>query len=285
MARPRRRNPETDAAAFLGDELTRARQNAGFATVQAFADHLRLHRAVISKAETGERPPSPPVLGEWIQACSLDDPDHWMRLGILARRAEGPIPRWFESWLAAEAEASILRYWSPLIIPALFHTTAYARLLFLATQTDTSDETIGSLVAARMARASIIDRTDPPEIVAVIDEPVLYRLVGSPEIMREQLEHFAAMGEKPYISVHVVPVDVGATAGLSGAVNLATVDGASDVLHTDGTPDGYTTEANTTETAARVRAALVAFERVRQYALPQAQSQLLITKVVKERWT
>ena len=278
MPRPNSRDPETDPAAFLGDELARARLAAGFSSQQALADHLGFDRSVIGKSESGDRAPSPEVLSAWVKACDLD-PEHYTRLATLARRADGPIPRWFETWLAAEAQATMLKYWSPIIMPALFHTAGYARALLLAAQTDTSEETIESLVTAKLGRATILDRADPPEVVAVIDELVLGRLIGSPEVMHGQLTHVAELAERPYVCVQVVPTVVGATAGLSGAVNLASVDGTADVLHTDAVPEGHTTESRS-----QVRAAAVAFERTRQHALPHAQSLALVLKVANELW-
>jgi transcriptional regulator with XRE-family HTH domain len=273
-----RRDPETNPAAFLGDELRRARVTAGFSSQDVLAAKLGFERTVIAKAETGERPPTAEVLAAWCEACDLDY-EHFTRMATLARRADGPIPRWFETWLAAETQAAILRYWSPIIVPALFHTAAYARALLLAAQTDTSGEAIGALVEAKLDRATILDRADPPEVVALIDELVLRRVVGSPEIMHEQLQHVAELSGRAYVSVQVVPTAVGATAGLSGDISLASVDGTADVLHTDAVPEGHTTESRS-----QVRAAAVAFERIRQYALPHAQSQELILKVAEEQW-
>jgi transcriptional regulator with XRE-family HTH domain len=72
MPRPNSRDPETDPAAFLGDELARARMAAGFSSQQALADHLGFDRSVIGKAETGNRPPTPDVLAAWAKACGAD---------------------------------------------------------------------------------------------------------------------------------------------------------------------------------------------------------------------
>jgi len=278
MPRPNSRDPETDPAAFLGDELARARMAAGFSSQQALADHLGFDRSVIGKAETGNRPPTPDVLAAWAKACGAD-PEMFGRMATLARRADGPVPRWFETWLVAEAEATMLKYWSPIIVPALFHTAGYARALLLAAQTDTSEETIEPLVTAKLERAVILDRADPPDVVALIDELVLHRLIGSPEIMHDQLTHVADLAQRPYVCVQVVPTAVGATAGLSGAVNLASGDGSPDVLHTDAIPEGHTTESRSL-----VRNAAVAFERIRGYAMPRAQSRDLIMEVANEQW-
>jgi transcriptional regulator with XRE-family HTH domain len=278
MPRPNSRDPETDPAAFLGDELARARLAAGFSSQQALADHLGFDRSVIGKAETGNRPPTPDVLAAWAKACGADA-EMFGRMATLARRADGPVPRWFETWLAAEAQATMLKYWSPIIVPALFHTAGYARALLLAAQTDTSDDTIEPLVTAKLERAVILDRADPPDVVALVDELVLHRLIGSPEIMHDQLIHVADLAQRPYVCVQVVPTAVGATAGLSGAVNLASGDGSPDVLHTDAVPEGHTTESRSL-----VHNAAVAFERIRGYAMPRAQSRDLIMEVANEQW-
>ena len=98
--------------------------------------------------------------------------------------------------------------------------------------------------------------------------------------MHEQLIHVAELAERPYVCVQVVPTAVGATAGLSGAVNLASGDGSPDVLHTDAVPEGHTTEERSL-----VRKAGVAFERIRGYAMPRALSHDLILEVANEKWT
>ena len=91
MPRPNSRDPETDPRAFLGEELARARAAAGFSSQQALADQLGFDRSVIGKAESGDRPPTLDVLRSWVKACSLDE-DHYVRLAVLARRADGPVP-------------------------------------------------------------------------------------------------------------------------------------------------------------------------------------------------
>ena len=134
-----RRDPEMDPRAFLGTELTRARKAAGFSSQDALAAKLGFDRTVIAKAETGDRPPTDEVLDLWCDVCNLDR-ELFGRWAAFARRTDGPIPSWFESWLEAEQTAAILKYWSPIIITPIFQTADYARALLLAAQTDTSDE-------------------------------------------------------------------------------------------------------------------------------------------------
>jgi transcriptional regulator with XRE-family HTH domain len=116
-------DPESNPASFLGAELRRARVAAGFSSQEALAAKLGYDRSVIAKAETGERPPSPEVADALQAELFPAGPDGLViRLATLARRADGPIPSWFESWLEAERAAHMLRLWSPLLVPGLLQT-------------------------------------------------------------------------------------------------------------------------------------------------------------------
>jgi transcriptional regulator with XRE-family HTH domain len=272
-----RRDPEADPRAFLGAELRRARLAAGFSSQEALAGKLGFDRSVVAKAETGDRPPTPDVLAAWCLICQLDE-DLFARFAKLARSTDGPIPAWFETWLEAEREALTLRCWQPIIIPGLFQSPEYARALLLAAQTDVSDEAIDALVSARQARKAIFDKPEPPDIVVVLDELVLHRLVGSAQIMYEQLTEVANLSIRPYISVQVVPATNGANAGLGGALNIASGDGTPDVVHMDAV------EGQTTERRALVHKAAVSFDRVRGDALSRGQSRDLILRLADELW-
>ena len=179
------------------------------------------------------------MLAVWCAACQIDG-DLFGRLAVLARRADGPVPSWFEDWLEAEREAASLRIWSPVLVPGLLQTADYARALFLTAQADTSDDAIDALVAARLERQAIFKRRSPPHAVVVIDEAVLHRLVGSREIMLDQLGQLSAMSELSYISLQVVPSGNGANAGLSGAFDIASVDDLPGTLRMEGVEDQTT---------------------------------------------
>ncbi len=149
---------------------------AGFSSQDALAAKLGFDRTVVAKAETGERPPTDDVLSGWCLACRLDY-DLFRRMVVLARRADGPAPTWFEDWLEAEGKAHTLRIWQPLIVPGLFQTAEYSRALFLAAGADNAQA--DELVAVRLERQSVFDRTDPPHVVTILAENVLHRLIGS----------------------------------------------------------------------------------------------------------
>jgi transcriptional regulator with XRE-family HTH domain len=269
-----RRDPDTDPKAFLGRELARTRKAAGFSSQDALAARLGFDRTVIAKAESGERVPTDEVLDAWCEACDLDR-ELFGRWAAFARRTDGPIPSWFESWLEAERQAHMLRIWQPLVIPGLFQTAEYARALFLAAGAD--QDRADDLVTVRLDRQAILERPEPPHVVAVIDESVLHKLIGSPQIMADQLAHLVDQVERPNLSVQVLPSETGANAGLSGAFTLASADGAPEVLRMEAVEDV------TVESRSLVRQATNIFVRVQADALPRTAS-LALTREAAEQW-
>lgn len=269
-----KRDPETDPKAWLGRELRRARVAAGFSSQDALAAKLGFDRTVITKAETGDRVPTPDVLAAWCEACGLDV-ELFERWAVLARRTDGPIPSWFESWLEAEGTAHMLRIWQPLVIPGLFQTAEYARALFIAAGAD--QDRADDLVTVRLDRQAILDHPSPPHVVAVIDGSVLHRLIGSPQIMADQLARVADLAEWPNISIQILPSETGANAGLSGAFDLASGDGAPEVLRMEAVEDV------TAESRSLVRQATNIFVRVQADALPRTASLALIREAA-DQW-
>jgi transcriptional regulator with XRE-family HTH domain len=211
-------DPGSSPAAFLGAELRRARVAAGMSQEQ-FSRSLGFDRTVITKAETGERPPSPEVAAAIDEAFPHLD-GLFSRLTLLARRANGRYPEWFREWVDAEQQATALRTWQPILVPGLLQTRDYARALFQAWQPAASSDDLDALVGARIERQAIMDRADPPELLAVLDEAVLHRKVGSAKIMRDQLAHLGEMSCRPAVTIQIVPAEV-ATRGCSEGSSLA----------------------------------------------------------------
>ena len=269
-------DPERNPAGFLGAELRRARVAAGFSSQEALAARLGYDRSVIAKAETGERPPSPEVADAIEAELFPAGPSGLVgRLAALARRAGGPVPSWFESWLEAERDAHMLRLWSPVLVPGLLQTAGYARALFLATGLD--EDAAQEHVSVRLNRQAILERPHPPHVVTVLDQSVLHRLIGSRQVMADQLMHIAELSERPDLSVQVISADTGANAGLSGAFDLASGDGGPEVVRMEAVEDV------TVESRSLVRKAANIFVRVQADALPRAASRTLILEAA-EQW-
>ncbi|MFW5416786.1 helix-turn-helix domain-containing protein [Nocardiopsis sp. CNT-189] len=118
-----------------------------------------------------------------------------------------------------EAEASAIRTYEAQVVPGLLQTPDYAAEVFRAYRLLPEGE-IAKLVEARMARQGILNKVDPPDFVAVIDEAALLRKVGSAEVMRTQLRHLKHMASRHNVDLHVLPFAAGAHAATSGSFTL-----------------------------------------------------------------
>jgi hypothetical protein len=231
------------------------------------------HRRVRSNPREAYRQITPSALK--LASRQPADEELFARFAKLARSTDGPIPAWFETWLEAEREAHMLRIWQPLIIPGLLQTAEYARALFVAAGAD--EERAEDMVKARLDRQAILERPEPPNLVTVLDESVLHRLIGSPQVMADQLSYLAERATLPHVLVQVVPAGNGANAGLSGGFALASCDGAPDTLRMEAIEDV------TAEGRSLVRMAANIFVRVQADALPRAASRTLILEAA-EQW-
>lgn len=131
-------------------------------------------------------------------------------------------------------------------------------------------------VAARMARQAILDREDAPTVVVALWQHVLNHLIGSPEIMRNQLAKLMEVSERPGVVIQVLPASLGANMGLGGSLALASLSGEPDVLLTGGL-----LEDSVTSGLQQVRQATATFEVVRGDSASRAESRTMITKAIR----
>jgi transcriptional regulator with XRE-family HTH domain len=291
MPAPRDLDASASPLAFFGAELRIARLAAGL-TQEQLGKRLGFSGDLVGKIETGERKPKP----EFVAACDEAFPganglfgriyDFARKSGGLlgliydpTRRSEG-VPAWFQTWYWTEREALSLSWWEPILIPGLAQTADYARALFQAWRAADDDDELDELVSTRMARQSILDRPKPPMLWIVIDEVVLHRCIGSPKIIRGQLEHLADLAERPRVTVQVVPAEVGAHVGLLGGFGIATFDNRTPIVYMESPDHGQTTDKHATVTAISLT-----FDTLRAEALSRGASRDLILKVAEERWT
>ncbi|WP_131740978.1 DUF5753 domain-containing protein [Actinomadura roseirufa] len=144
--------------------------------------------------------------------------EHFRRLVRYARA--GHSPDWFRSHLAFEVRARVLKIYELALVPGLLQTPEYARTLLEEGQM-VSD--VDAAVRSRMARQEILDRRVAPELRVLLAEWVLEAPIGGPKVMRAQLGHLLEVGERPGVSIRVVPTEEGFHLGLEGAFLVTTV--------------------------------------------------------------
>ncbi|MDI5936907.1 DUF5753 domain-containing protein [Micromonospora sp. DH13] len=130
---------------------------------------------------------------------------------------------WLRGWRVILGQARALRWFDPLHVPGLFQTEAYARAVFEADDLLDAEE-VQRRLDDRMESQAVLYGDCQPLVVAVVDESVLRRRVGSRKIMCDQASHLAWLAtEHPGVRVHVVPCTAEENPGLNGPFILATL--------------------------------------------------------------
>jgi hypothetical protein len=268
-------------AAFLGAELRRVRLAAGIRSQDELAAQLGYDRSQISKAESG-KPLSPELAaayaGRFPELNNLVDSGFVERWAAFVRKnGGGPFPRYFVDWVDEERVARSLLYWAPTLVPGILQTEEYARVL-LATEASDA-QTPDERLAGRMQRQEILLRPQPPTVTVIMSEFVLMRNVGGHAVMHEQLARLAEVAQQPKMVIQVIPAEVGAHAGLAGAVSFAEHDDGTTTVYSDSFTAGTTTKD--ADPVARARETV---ELLRGEALPRAASLQLIRETAEEKW-
>ncbi|MDH6221063.1 helix-turn-helix domain-containing protein [Streptomyces pseudovenezuelae] len=210
----------------LGAELRRLRLDSGLKST-AVAKRLMVSQPKISHLENGNRAISPRDVRDLCALYGVTDQQVIDTLMQMARESGqqgwwhvyGDVPQ--SVYIALETDAASLHTYEPMVIPALLQTPAYAHAVIEETIPQLTAEQAATRLKVRLRRQHrIYNPASPLRLWVVLDESVLRRVVGSPDIMREQLEHLNALGAEPHITVQIVPYTAGAHPGLTGQFSI-----------------------------------------------------------------
>jgi hypothetical protein len=154
----------------------------------------------------------------------------------------------------------------------LLQTADYARSLILAEPVIT-DEIARVRLTSRMERQRrVLMRDDPPSAWFVVDELSLYRCVGSPEIMADQMSRLSEVAAEPLVTVTVMPA---VTHPANASAFIIADDSAAYAEHMAG---GFTYTDDQTLSALAVR-----FDRLRGECYRVSESLTRIREM-RELW-
>ncbi|MFJ4812260.1 helix-turn-helix domain-containing protein [Streptomyces longwoodensis] len=188
------------------------------------------------------------------------------------------IPEHMNLLLTLEDEARRESHFACIYVPGLLQTRAYSTALQKANEVPLSADEIERLVDIRMKRQEILSRPDPLRLWAILDESVIRRVVGSPAVMREQLDRLLQANESPHITLQVLPFSKGAhSAALGSFVIIGGKQPALDVVYVD-----FHTGSLFLEKEEELDRYGLAFDYLRAQALDMEASSDLIRRVRKE---
>jgi len=86
-------------------------------------------------------------------------------------------------------------------VPGLLQTVDYARAVLGAIRLDLEEDEIERRVDLRKSRQSLLAREGSRTLWVVLDEAVLRRVVGGPEVMRAQLQRLMEVTALPRLTL------------------------------------------------------------------------------------
>ena len=226
----------------LGTELRRLREDAGL-TIDRVAKVLECSDSKVSRIENGQVGASPRDVRDMLELYGVDaaQRDALIQFARDARQkgwwhAYGDVPG-VPAHVGLEDTAKALRMYAALLVPGLLQTPGYARAILRRLQPGLDDEQLDRWVELRIARQSLLAREERPTLWTILDEAVLRRPVGGPEVMREQLLRLAEAAALPKMTLQVLPFTAGEHAGMDGGFTILgfSTSADSDVVHLDNT--------------------------------------------------
>ncbi|WP_258345478.1 helix-turn-helix domain-containing protein [Saccharopolyspora gregorii] len=232
----------TSRARALAKELRAARQEVGL-SMKLVGQQLGWSEAKVSRVENAKQGIQEADVSAMLAVLRVTGSDR-ERLLKMAREIDQPawwelgrsLPEQLTALIDAEQRAVRITDVTLNLLPGLLQTRAYTRAVMEASglPADESD----AMVSIRQVRQGILSNSDPTELRCLIDEAALVRPVGGPRVMAEQLRWIVSSAAQPNISVQVLPLALGAHAGLAGTFVLLEFVKARDVIYLEARSSG-----------------------------------------------
>ncbi|MBG6104154.1 helix-turn-helix domain-containing protein [Micromonospora vinacea] len=213
---------------LLGAQLRRLRESSGV-TREGAGWEIRSSESKISRMELGRVGFKERDVADLLTLYGVTEEHERDALLKLARDANSPgwwhrygdvLPSWFQSYLGLEAAAALIRSYEVQFVPGLLQTREYARAVVLLGHGAAGPGEIDRRVALRMQRQQLLQRSNPPQLWAVVDEAALRRPIGGAEVMRGQLTALIEATKSPHIRLQVIPFAAGGHAAAGGAFTI-----------------------------------------------------------------
>jgi transcriptional regulator with XRE-family HTH domain len=268
----------------LGRELRRLRESAQL-TIEAVMKDLEWSRQKIWRIERGD---SAMRAFDVEAMCKVYGASEEMTdaLKALAKETKAKgwyhsfgdvIPKWFIICVDLEDTAARHYGYSSELVPGLLQTWDYARAIF-ATSVTLSPTELERSVQVRVSRQKLLDK-EGVKFNWLLNEAVVRRLVGGPEVMAAQLRHLAKINERNNMSIRVLPFSIGAHSAMVGSFRLLDFAKGTEptTVHVEGlTGDLYLDKRKETEPYRKL------FETTAETALSKENSTEFLLSIAEE---
>jgi transcriptional regulator with XRE-family HTH domain len=263
----------------LARKLKQMREEARM-TLQQAAPRLDKTKSALSRVEKGETAADVHLIRTMMDLYNKQMPE------LLELAREAATPGWWTAYgirdrgyIGLETDAIVAKEFSLVYVPGLLQTEEYMSLVFNSVRVKPSPSQVANQVAAREYRQRrLADSESPLRLHAIIDETVLRKPIGTPELRKAQWRHLVEAVELDTVTLQVVPDERGIHAGMDGSFNMLEFEDDEDpdllfVAHVAG--------ALHMEKPGELAEAKLAFDSLRSTALSPEESVAFIDELAR----
>lgn len=197
--------------AIFGDLLKALREGRGI-TLDALAAHTGYSKSLAVKIESGERLASKAFIDKAEELLGSAG----ALQAVAPHLSREKLPAGYGEYADEEARATCLGAYDTHVIKGLLQTEAYMRAVFQARCPALEEDEIDRWTEDRLARRALFTRKPVCMLSFVLEEGILRRPVGGPAVMKDQLGHLMAVGERRNVQIQIMPSHYEAHAGFDG---------------------------------------------------------------------
>lgn len=216
-------------AQWLGERMRGLRKRKQISQ-EAAALHIRRNGSMLGRYESGEYPFRRDDVVELLDFYSVSNEVE--REGLLKQCDDIWRKNWWDQhrddlghdfinvpWLESRAER--INTYQHLLVHGLVQTRAYAEALIRNEAPDrTPEDRISRWLDVRVERQQVLHRDEPVKLSIVMEEVVLQRPVGTPDVMQEQLQHLLDLAAYEHIDIRIMPTMQGLHKAHAGSFYL-----------------------------------------------------------------
>ncbi|MFG3100249.1 helix-turn-helix domain-containing protein [Streptomyces sp. NPDC048182] len=258
--------------ATVGRQLKLRREAAGLRAAE-FATAVGYGEDLVYKVEGGKRIPRQEYLDRSDEALRADGLVSAMWEDVKKVR----YPKKVRELGKMEGKAVEIAVYESNSINGLLQTPDHARVVIGAAQPPYSPDDVERMVAARLARQTVFDRTPAPALSFVLEEGALRRPIGGTMVWRQQLERLLEVGRLHNVMLQVMPMDCDTHSGMDGRIELLKFADGTAVGRADGAFSGRPTHE-----PKQLRILELRYGTIRAQALPPRESLAFIEQLLGE---
>lgn len=256
--------------AKFGAEIRRLREQTGLSQAK-LGEAVGYSQGFIGKLENGTRSPRESHIAALDKLFNTNG-SLLLKWSNVKRHLDDP--DWYKKVVTSEEQATEIRMYNSALIPGLFQTKEYARVIFTDGQPLASEDEIERMVEARNRRMAALVRKGGPKLWALIDEYALRRIVGDEKIMAVQLDDLVRLAESRAVKLHVVPEPTRRHPGTGGPFRLLSFEEKTSLAYVEHAAGG-----ELIDDGAAVRRLNAIFGDLQGWALTPPQSLELIREI------